>query len=65
MKAAYEGKNSGSHLHFEVRDAGEEMDWSGWRGNYENPLDYLCRTTTVEYEEPDGRVTIGFPKGWF
>lgn len=55
MKAAYEGKKSGFHLHFEVRDSKTGMDWDRWpREHYENPLGgYLCQTKTLEYELPD------------
>lgn len=67
MKAAYEGKKSGFHLHFEVRDSEKKMGWeTGWPmiGNHKNPIDYLGRITTVEYELPDDKETgtgIGFP----
>ncbi|MBI5233010.1 MAG: M23 family metallopeptidase [Deltaproteobacteria bacterium] len=67
MKAAYEGKKSGFHLHFEVRDSKTKMDWDRWpREHYENPLaDYLCQTKTFEYEAPDEETGMDFPKGWF
>lgn len=60
MKAAYEGKKSGFHLHFEVRDSEKKMNWErGWSpiGNHKNPIDYLNRIKTVEYELPDYKET--------
>ncbi|MEK7314104.1 MAG: M23 family metallopeptidase [Deltaproteobacteria bacterium] len=66
MKAAYEGKKSGFHLHFEVIDSATKMDWNmGWpRENRKNPIGYLDRITTVGYELPDDKKTgtgVGFP----
>lgn len=55
MKAFHEGKNSGFHLHFEVRDSEKKIEWNGWPDNYyKNPLGYLRQPKTVEYESSEG-----------
>lgn len=66
MKAAYEGKKSGFHLHFEVIDSKTKMKWDEWPSEHrENPLVYLCQNKIIEYELPAAVTGIGFPKGWF
>lgn len=53
--AYYKKLNQSDHLHFEVIDSPNEMNWSyGWPGgNRKDPIRYLDTETTIEYDLSD------------